>query len=233
MALKQSDILYEDNHLIAVNKEPGILVQGDITGDEPLVDLVKDFLKVKYDKPGNVFAGLVHRIDRPVSGIVLFAKTSKALERMNRLFHQREVEKLYLAIVGDTIESEGELDHWISKDERINKASIHLVEKQGSKSAKLSYKLLAQNKGESLLEIKPLTGRAHQIRAQMAFIGAPIKGDLKYGYPKPNSDKSICLHAFKLEFEHPVQKNKIIIEAPVPAIAEWKGFVPFSADFNK
>jgi 23S rRNA pseudouridine1911/1915/1917 synthase len=224
MALQQSDIIYEDNHLVAVNKPTGILVQGDITGDEPLVDLVKEFLKKKYNKQGNVFAGLIHRIDRPVSGIVLFAKTSKALERMNRMFHDREVEKTYLAIIKGNIFPEGELLHWIMKDEKSNKTKVFSKEHPVGKAAKLSYKIIAKIGQESLLEIKPQTGRAHQIRAQLAFIGAPIKGDLKYGFDIPNSDKSICLHASKLVFIHPVQKKDITVEAPLPGTPDWKNF---------
>lgn len=225
--IDQSDIIYEDNHLIAINKKPGMLVQGDVTGDLPVVDMVKEFLKRKYNKPGNVFAGLIHRIDRPVSGIVLLAKTSKALERMNKVFHEREVEKTYFAIVIGKVDLEGELVHWITKDEQKNKASVYKNERKESKLAKLSYKVVAQIGSECLLKITPETGRAHQIRAQFASIQAPIKGDLKYGYPTPNDDKSICLHAHQLAFVHPVQKTQILIEAPIPRSMVWNNFKDF------
>lgn len=224
MQLNQEDIVYEDNHLIAVNKASGILVQGDITGDVSLVDRVKAFLKDKYQKPGNVFAGLVHRLDRPVSGIVLFAKTSKALERMNKAFHEREVQKTYLAIVTGNIPHEGKLCHWMIKDEQANKSFVYASPRDQARKAELSYKAVARLGNELLLEVVPRTGRAHQIRAQMAFIGAPIKGDVKYGYENPNPDKSICLHAAGLSFVHPVQKTLVKIKAALPKSEAWKNF---------
>jgi 23S rRNA pseudouridine1911/1915/1917 synthase len=227
MAGSQLKIVYEDNHLIAVNKVPGLLVQGDITGDQPLVELVKKFLKDKYKKSGNVFAGLIHRIDRPVSGLVLFAKTSKALERMSKSFHEREVVKTYLAIITGNIPPEGELAQWIIKDEKTNKSKVFKKEPPDGKSARLNYRIIAKIGVESLVEIRPHTGRPHQIRAQMASIGAPVKGDIKYGFDKPNSDKSICLHAHKLEFLHPVKKVDIVIEARPPETPEWGNFKEF------
>lgn len=224
MEINQADILYEDNHLLALNKKPGTLSQGDITGDESLVDQVKAFLKDKYRKTGNVFAGLAHRLDRPVSGIILFAKTSKALDRLNRIFRERQVKKTYLAIVASPVATEGLLLHWMVKDQKTNKATVYPDGAKGGKKAELSYRILAHVGKEYLLEVTPHTGRPHQIRAQLAFIGAPIKGDLKYGYPKPNSDKSICLHAFRLTFIHPVQNEELSIAAPLPSSPDWINF---------
>ena len=224
MNIRQADIIYEDNHLIVVNKQPGILVQGDITGDKPLVELVKEFLKMKYQKPGNVFAGLVHRIDRPVSGLVLFAKTSKALERMSKIFHDRQVEKKYLAIVNGNPEPEIELNHWLKKNEKTNKATIFYKPKGDAKPVSLAYRKLAELSGDSLLEVVPYTGRPHQIRAQLSYTGTPIKGDLKYGSAYATKDKSICLHAHSLSFKHPVQDKHVEIVAPFPESMDWVKF---------
>jgi len=224
MPILEQDILFEDNHLLALNKKPGVLAQGDSTGDPSLVEQTKEYLKERYKKPGNVFAGLVHRLDRPVSGVILLAKTSKALERMTAMFRDRQVEKKYLAIVAGTIEPEGVLRHWLVKDAAANKARVFNRESQGAKLAVLSYKVLAYSGGERLLETTPHTGRPHQIRAQLSFIGAPIKGDVKYGYPLPNGDKSVCLHARSLSFIHPVRKEPVDITAPYPPGQEWDAF---------
>jgi 23S rRNA pseudouridine1911/1915/1917 synthase len=218
-------ILYEDNHFIAVNKCASEIVQGDKTGDLPMGDFIKDFLKEKYQKPGNVFCGVIHRIDRPVSGVVLFAKTSKGLSRMNELFSTREVKKTYWAIVKNKpLNEEGELVHFLIKDEKKNKTAAHQKEIKGSKIAKLRYKIIAKSDHYFLLEIDPYTGRHHQIRAQLAAMGCPIKGDLKYGADRSNNDGSISLHARQLFFIHPVTKTELKITAPVPKDALWEAF---------
>lgn len=218
-------ILYEDNHLLAVNKPAGSLVQGDETGDEPLVESLKKYIKEKYHKPGAVFLGVVHRLDRPVSGVTVFARTSKALERMNALFRDRQTKKTYWAIVAKKPkESSGTLVHWLSKDEKKNKTTSFKSETAGALRSELSYKLLSEKNGFYLLEVNPLTGRGHQIRVQLQSMGCPIVGDLKYGYKEANPDKSICLHARQLEFEHPVKKEKMIIQSPPPASEYWKLF---------
>ena len=211
-------VLYEDNHLIAVAKEAGDIVQGDKTGDVPLSDLVKAYLKDKYQKPGNVYLGVVHRLDRPVSGIVLFAKTSKALPRLNKMFAEHKgVSKTYLAIVANRPpQQEGTLTHWLTRNEKQNTARAYDREVPGSKKAVLDYRVVAQSERYFLLEIELRTGRHHQIRCQLAKIGCPIKGDLKYGAPRSNPDGSISLHAWRLSLEHPVSHTHITIEAPVP-----------------
>lgn len=219
------DILYEDNHLLVINKEAGTLVQGDITGDEPLVEAGKAYLKEKYNKPGAVFLGVVHRLDRPVSGVVVMARTSKALSRMNRLFQTKEVQKTYWAIVSSRPETpEGKLLHWLRKDNSRNVTKTFNKEVAGSKSAELNYALKAQQKDDYLLEVKPLTGRSHQIRVQLAAMGCPIKGDIKYGYPSPNADQNIALHARSISFMHPVKKEKVFFEATPPDTTYWKAF---------
>ena len=218
-------ILFEDNHFIAINKCSGEIVQGDKTGDLPMGDFIKDFLKEKYNKPGNVFCGVVHRIDRPVSGVVLFAKTSKGLSRMNELFSTREVKKTYWAIVKNKpFKDEGELVHFLIKDEKKNKTTAHQKEVKGSKIAKLHYKIIAKSDNYFLLEIDPYAGRHHQIRAQLASMGCPIKGDLKYGAERSNANGSISLHARQLFFIHPVTKTETKITAPVPKDALWESF---------
>ncbi|MGQ1891102.1 RluA family pseudouridine synthase [Thermophagus sp. OGC60D27] len=211
------EILYEDNHLIAVNKSNSDLVQGDESGDEPLNDKVKAYLKKKYNKPGDVFLGVVHRIDRPVSGVVLFAKTSKALSRMNKMFQEKEVKKVYWAIVKNLPpEEEGELRHYILKDSNKNKSySLH-KKRPGAKEGVLFYRLVSSSANYHLLEVDLKTGRHHQIRSQLAKIGSPIKGDLKYGFPRSNPNGGISLHSRRLEFVHPVKKEPVVIEAPVP-----------------
>ena len=213
------EILFEDNHLLAVNKPAGLLVQGDDTGDRTLLDLAKDYIKEKYNKPGNVYIGLPHRLDRPVSGVVLLAKTSKALERLNKIFKTREVEKIYWALVEKRpSEVEGRLTHYLVKNAKLNITRAYSSERSESKYADLSYSLVKAAGGKFLLEVKPVTGRPHQIRVQLASMGCSIVGDLKYGSPKPNRDASICLHARSLKLVHPVTKEKIRIEANPPAI---------------
>ena len=219
------NILYEDNHLLVVNKPAGMLVQGDDTGDIPLVAYGKEYLKQKYDKPGDVFLGVVHRLDRPVSGAVVLARTSKALSRMNTLFREKKTEKVYWALVGNSPPKEADtLVHWLTKDSKKNKATAHLREVPGSKQAILAYRLLAQQHKLFLLEIKPHTGRPHQIRVQLAAIGCPIRGDLKYGFSEANADASINLHARCLAFMHPVKKIPLRVVAPLPDEAAWRGF---------
>ncbi len=217
------EILYEDNHLIAVNKAGGEIVQGDKTGDTPLSDLLKAWLKEKYAKPGNVFVGVTHRLDRPVSGVVLFAKTSKALERMNELFRTGGVKKTYWAIVKNRPpQDEGELVHWLVRNEKQNKTFAYDTEKPGSKKAILRYKLIAYSDTYHLLEVDLQTGRHHQIRVQLSKMGCPIKGDLKYGAERSNPDGGICLHARSASFIHPVSAEPVHIVAPVPEQTIWK-----------
>ena len=217
-------VLYEDNHLIAVAKKAGDIVQGDKTGDVPLSDMVKAYLKEKYRKPGNVYLGVVHRLDRPVSGIVLFAKTSKALPRLNKMFAEhKDVRKTYLAITGNRPpQSEGTLTHWLTRNEKQNTARAYDREVPQSKKAVLDYRVVAQSERYYLLEIELKTGRHHQIRCQLAKIGCPIKGDLKYGAPRSNPDGSISLHAWRLELEHPVSHAPLTIVAPVPEERLWQ-----------
>jgi 23S rRNA pseudouridine1911/1915/1917 synthase len=216
-------VVFEDNHLIAVNKKNGVLVQGDDTGDKPLSELVKDYLKKKYNKPGNVFTGVIHRIDRPVSGLVLLAKTSKALERMNKQFADKKIQKTYLMITGTKpVDPTGKLVHWLTKDAKRNIAKAHKNEVKESKYCELSYTLLKSSDRYFSIEVKPITGRSHQIRCQMASIGCIIKGDLKYGAPRSNPDGGICLHSYKLAFEHPVTGAKMNLKAATPNDSLWK-----------
>jgi len=218
-------VLYEDNHLIAVNKTCSEIVQGDKTGDKPLSEILKLWLKKKYNKPGEVFVGVIHRLDRPVSGLVVFAKTSKALERMNALFKQGEVKKTYWAIVKtQPPQTEGELTHYLIRGETQNKSYAFDIEKPDSQKAVLSYKIIAKSDTYFLLEIDLKTGRHHQIRCQLSKIGCPIKGDLKYGFDRSNPDGGISLHARKINFIHPVSKLPIEIVAPVPDDKLWKYF---------
>ena len=222
---KSLDILYEDNHLLVINKPARTLVQGDKTGDVPLIDIAKDYIKKKYQKPGDVFLGVVHRLDRPVSGVLLFARTSKALERMNRLFHDREVKKTYWAMIADNPPTEdGKLVDWIKKDHSVNKVKVLKKEKGGAQKAVLTYNLISHINGVSLLEVNPETGRPHQIRAQLASMGCPIIGDLKYEGQKIRQRGQIALHARALSFIHPVKKEKIRIFAPVPEGELWERF---------
>ncbi|MCH5229223.1 MAG: RluA family pseudouridine synthase [Muribaculaceae bacterium] len=211
------EVLYEDNHLIIVNKKPGEIVQGDKTGDIPLSEEVKKYLKEKYNKPGNVFCGVVHRIDRPVGGVVIFAKTSKALERLNAMLRKGEINKTYWAIVeGHPQKKEDTLQNFLKNDGRINKTFITTKEDPEGKPSCLKYDIIAKGERYSVLEIKLLTGRKHQIRAQLANLGHPIKGDLKYGAKRSNPDGSISLLARNISFLHPVSKQEINVEAPLP-----------------
>ncbi len=228
------EVVYEDNHLIIVSKRSGEIVQGDKTGDEPLSATVKRYIKEKYQKPGAVFLGVTHRLDRPVSGLVVFARTSKALERLNRMFANGEVHKTYWAIVGkdkqangtENVENDGEhtLVHWLTRNEKQNKSYAYDREKPGSKRAVLKYKVIGESDRYKLLEINLLTGRHHQIRCQLAAIGCPIKGDLKYGAPRSNPDGSISLLSRRVKFVHPVSKLPICVEAPLPDDPLWKAF---------
>lgn len=215
-------VVYEDNHIIAVNKTCREIVQGDKTGDTPLSEIVKQWLKEKYHKPGNVFLGVAHRLDRPVTGLVLFAKTSKALPRLNEMFRTGEIKKTYWAIVKNCPpQEEGELVNYLVRNEKQNKSYAYDTEKPTSKKAILHYKQIARSDNYFLLEIDLKTGRHHQIRCQLAHIGCPIKGDLKYGFPRSNPDGGISLHSRKAEFIHPVSKQHITITAPVPDDTLW------------
>lgn len=217
-------VVYEDNHIIIVNKTASEIVQGDKTGDTPLSETVKQYLKEKYKKPGNVFIGVTHRLDRPVSGLVVFAKTSKALSRLNEMFRNGEVKKTYWAVVKNRPpQEEGELVHYMIRNEKQNKSYAYDREKPGSKKAILHYRLIGYSQNYYLLEIDLKTGRHHQIRCQLAKAGCPIKGDLKYGASRSNPDGSICLHARNIRFVHPVSKELIEVEAPVPSDNLWKG----------
>jgi 23S rRNA pseudouridine1911/1915/1917 synthase len=221
--------LYEDNHLIAVNKAAGELAQGDKTGDTILPENIKAYIKEKFGKPGDVFLGVIHRIDRPVSGVLLFARTSKALERMNKLFNERKVKKIYWAMIDKKPPAlEGTLVHFLKKNQEKNMSRAWKKEIPGAKRAELSYKLLAESGGFYLLEIKPDTGRHHQIRVQLSAIGCPIVGDNKYGYKRANPDRSICLHARELHFIHPVKNEPVSIIAPLPDNPLWQKFTDYS-----
>ncbi|WP_277640025.1 RluA family pseudouridine synthase [Bacteroides graminisolvens] len=218
-------VVYEDNHIIVVNKTSSEIVQGDKTGDIPLSETVKQYLKEKYQKPGNVFVGVTHRLDRPVSGLVVFAKTSKALSRLNEMFKNSEVKKTYWAIVKECPRVlEGELVHYLVRNEKQNKSYAYDKEVPDSKKAILHYRLIARSQNYNLLEVDLKTGRHHQIRCQLAKMGCPIKGDLKYGFARSNPDGSICLHARRISFIHPVSKEQIDLEAPVPPGSLWNGF---------
>ena len=215
-------VLYEDNHLIVVNKRPGDIVQGDKTGDKPLSDTVKAYLKNKYNKPGNVYLGVVHRLDRPTSGIVLFAKTSKALPRLNKMFAEKDAKKTYWAVVKNRPdEPEKKLVHWMTRNTKQNKSYANSKEVNDSKKAILSYRLIKKLDNYYLLEIDLETGRHHQIRSQLTAIGSPIKGDLKYGFNRSNENGSIHLHARKLKLMHPVKKELLEIIAPLPNDPIW------------
>lgn len=216
-------VVYEDNHLIIVNKAASEIVQGDKTGDMPLSESLKLYLKEKYGKPGNVFLGVVHRLDRPVSGLVIFAKTSKALARLNTMLAQGEVKKTYWAIVtARPPQEEGELTHYLVRNEQQNKSYAYDRERPGSKLAILHYRLIATTDRYWLLEVDLKTGRHHQIRCQLAKMGCPIKGDLKYGAPRSNPDGSISLHARRIRFVHPVSKQPIDLTAPIPNVGAWR-----------
>ena len=221
------NVVYEDNHIIIVNKQSGEIVQGDKTGDRPLSDIVKDYIKEKYQKPGAVFLGVAHRLDRPVSGLVVFARTSKALARLNKMFAEGEVHKTYWAIVKNAPRtSEGTLEHWLVRNEKQNKSYAYDHERPNAKKAILKYRALSHSDNYTLLEVNLMTGRHHQIRCQLAAMGCPIKGDLKYGAPRSNPDGSISLMSRRVEFIHPVSKAPIIVEAPVPNDNLWQALAP-------
>ena len=231
-------VLYEDNHIIIVNKESGEIVQGDKTGDTPLSDIVKQYIKEKYQKPGEVFLGVVHRLDRPVSGLVIFARTSKALTRLNKMFAEGEVHKTYWAIVTrfpkflDEPSGKAErgdlntVEHWLVRNEKQNKSYAYDHEVPRSKKAILQYKEIGRGDNYSLLEVQLMTGRHHQIRCQLSTIGCPIKGDLKYGAKRSNPDGSISLQSHRVEFIHPVSKERICVEAPLPSDPLWQALAP-------
>lgn len=220
-------VLYEDNHIIIVHKSSGEIVQGDKTGDTPLSDIVKAYIKEKYAKPGNVFVGVVHRLDRPVAGIVVFAKTSKALSRLNTMFSKGEVHKTYWAITANMPkEEQGTLVNWLVRNEKQNKSYAYDKEVPNSKKAILNYQLISKSERYALLEVALLTGRHHQIRCQLAHMGCVIKGDLKYGAPRSNPDASISLLARRIEFIHPVSKEPIVVEAPLPDDNLWRAIAP-------
>ena len=219
-------VIYEDNHIIIVSTESGEIVQGDKTGDTPLSETVKQYIKEAYAKPGNVFLGVVHRLDRPVSGLVLFARTSKALPRLNKMFAEGDIHKTYWAIVANTPpQPEGTLVHWLVRNEKQNKSYAYDHEVPNSKRAELDYKVIRKSDRYCLVEVVLKTGRHHQIRCQLAKMGCPIKGDLKYGAKRSNADGSICLHSRRMEFVHPISKKEIVVEAPVPNDNLWKSFL--------
>ncbi len=216
-------MLFEDNHIIIVNKRAGDIVQGDKTGDKPLSDVVKEYIKDKYNKPGNVYLGTVHRLDRPTTGLVIFAKTSKVLPRLNSLFLSKDIKKTYWAVVKNEPPKPADtLTHWLVKNPKNNKSKAHSNEVPGSKKAILHYKVLKKLDRYFLLEINLETGRHHQIRSQLATIGCAIKGDLKYGFDRSNKDASIHLHAKHIEFIHPVKKEPVLVDAPLPDDVVWK-----------
>jgi len=228
MPITDKDILFEDNHLIAVNKRAGDIVQIDDTGDEPLDEQVKKYIAAKYNKPNGAFLGVVHRLDRPVSGVILFAKTSKALERINLMFKSREMKKTYWAVVRNRPQpTEGNLVHWLVKNSQKNVTKAHDKEVAGSQRAELNYQLIGELNGYYLIEVDPITGRPHQIRVQLSTLDCPIVGDNKYGYPRGSLLKSICLHARKLQFTHPVKKEPVSIFAPLPQDGFWERFEGF------
>jgi 23S rRNA pseudouridine1911/1915/1917 synthase len=234
------EVVYEDNHIIIVNKQSGEIVQGDKTGDRPLSDLVKDYIKDRYAKPGAVFLGVVHRLDRPVSGLVVFARTSKALTRLNKMFAEGEVHKTYWAIVasrdvsrkevGERRKENGDewqtLEHWLVRNEKQNKSYAYDRERPNAKKAILKYRTIGHSDNYTLLEVQLMTGRHHQIRCQLAAMGCPIKGDLKYGAPRSNPDGSISLLSHRVEFIHPVSKETITAVAPLPKDALWQAIAP-------
>ncbi|MEY5069150.1 MAG: hypothetical protein RLZ47_1012 [Bacteroidota bacterium] len=228
MPVSDQDILFEDNHLIAVNKRAGDIVQVDDTGDEPLDEQVKKYIAKKYNKPNGAFLGVVHRLDRPVSGVILFAKTSKALDRVNRMFKNREMKKTYWAVVRQRPQrTEETLVHWLVKNSQKNVTKAFDHEVPGSLRAELNYKLIGELNGYYLIEVDPITGRPHQIRVQLSTLNCPIVGDNKYGYPRGSLKKSICLHARRLQFIHPVKQEPVNIFAPLPKDGFWERFEVF------
>lgn len=226
--ITDADILYEDNHLIAVNKRAGDIVQIDETGDEPLDEQVKKYIAKKYAKPNGAFLGVVHRLDRPVSGVILFAKTSKALDRVNAIFKNRQITKTYFAVVRKKpAKTAGKLVHWLIKNSQKNVVTYYNEQVPGSQYCELDYQVLVELDGYYLLQVNPLTGRSHQIRVQLSSMGCPIVGDNKYGYPRGSKKGSICLHARQLEFEHPVKKEPVKIFAKLPKDGFWDKFEQF------
>lgn len=215
-------VIYEDNHIIVVNKRAGDLVQGDKTGDTPLSDVIKNYIAQKYNKPGNVYLGTVHRLDRPTTGLVIFSKTSKALPRLNKLFVSKDISKTYWALVKNRPEKDADtLIHWLKKNPKNNKSTAYIKEVPDSKKAILHYKIIKKLDNYFLLEVNLETGRHHQIRSQLSSIGSPIKGDLKYGFDRSNKDASISLHARNIQFTHPVSKDDLNITAPLPKDPTW------------
>lgn len=215
-------VIYEDNHIIVVNKRAGDLVQGDKTGDKPLSDVIKNYIAEKYNKPGNVYLGTVHRLDRPTTGLVIFSKTSKALPRLNKLFVSKDISKTYWALVKNKPQKEADtLIHWLKKNPKNNKSTAYIKEVPDSKKAILHYKIIKKLDNYYLLEVNLETGRHHQIRSQLSSIGSPIKGDLKYGFDRSNKDASISLHARNIQFTHPVSKADLNITAPLPKDPIW------------
>lgn len=226
MAKPSFTVQYEDNHLLIVNKDAGLLCQGDRTKDPSLVDLAKVYVKEKYNKPGDVFLGLVHRLDRPVSGLVILARTSKALERMSELFRKRDIQKVYWAIVKNKPEKKtGKLVHYLVKNEATNTVTAYDYPAEGSQKAELTYRYMGTLNDHHLLEVIPLTGRPHQIRVQLSSMGCPIRGDVKYGFPRPNPDGSINLHARRVYFVHPVKKEPIVVIGALPNNQFWEEFL--------
>lgn len=226
--ITDKDILFEDNHLIAVNKRAGDVVQADESGDESLDEKVKKYIAKKYNKPNGAFLGVMHRLDRPVSGVILFAKTSKALDRINRMFKNREMKKTYWAVVRKRpAADEGSLVHWLIKNPQKNVTKAYDHEVPGSQRSELNYRLLGELDGYFLIEVDPVTGRSHQIRVQLSMMNCPIVGDNKYGYPRGSLKRSICLHAIRLRFIHPVKKEAVDISAPLPRDGFWEKFGEF------
>lgn len=223
--ITDKDVLFEDNHLIAINKRGGDIVQVDNTGDKSLEDMVNEYLTDKYNKPNGAFVGVIHRLDRPVSGMILLAKTSKGLDRMNRFFHDRKVQKTYLAVVKERPpHMAGKLTNWLLRDRKKMITKAYDREVKNGSYAELDYEVIGQLDGYYLLKINPLTGRTHQIRCQLAYMGCPIVGDNKYGYPRGSLKRTICLHSRSLEFEHPVKEEQMCIEAPLPVDGFWEKF---------
>lgn len=223
--IKEQNVIFEDNHLIAINKRGGDIVQVDKSGDLSLEDMVKEFLVKKYEKSNEAFLGVIHRLDRPVSGMILFAKTSKALDRMNRQFHDRKVHKTYLAVVREKpAEEQGKLVNWLLRDRKKMITKAYDREVKGGSRAELDYEVIGQLNGFYLLKVEPLTGRTHQIRAQLSFMGSPIVGDNKYGYPRGSEHRTICLHSRSLTFDHPIKKERMTLTADLPQDGFWEKF---------
>ncbi|MGM1429159.1 RluA family pseudouridine synthase [Sphingobacterium lactis] len=233
MAITDQDVLYEDNHLIAINKRGGDIVQVDVSGDASMEDMVKDYLAKKYNKPNGAFLGVIHRLDRPVSGMILFAKTSKGLDRMNRLFHDRKVTKTYLAVVREMPpQKKGTLKNWLLRDRKKMITKAYDREVKNGSYAELTYEVVGTLEGYYLLKINPLTGRTHQIRSQLSFMGCPIVGDNKYGYQRGSHRRTICLHSRSLTFTHPIKEEEMTIKASLPEDGFWEKFnVLLKGDF--